>query len=217
MVRERGGNRSQEDAFIVTAFAGLCPDLSRLFPVRQPLEIDIGCGRGRFLLAKAREQPGVNFIGIDQISRRLQKLDRKAAEAGLENIRLIQGEASRLVQEKLEPGSVSAIYVFFPDPWPKRRHQSRRLISPEFITDVHTVLDRDGVIHICTDHDDYFAAISRLWGQDARFIPIPPAIPTDDQETDFGLLFRRDNRPVNRCSFRKGQRLVKLDSLAVSI
>ena len=203
MVRERGPNRDCQNVFLVTADAEGCTDLSRLFPVRRPLEIDIGCGRGRFLLAKAHERPDVNFIGIDQISLRLHKFDRRAAAAGLENIRLIQGDASRIMHEKLSPCSVSAFYVSFPDPWPKRRHHSRRLISPDFIADVHAALEQNGVIHVCTDHNDYFAAISNLWSQDVRFAAIPPPIPTDEQETDFGMLFRQEKRPVNRCSFRK--------------
>lgn len=212
MVRERVGSRNFPNAFIVTIAVESCHDASQLFPVRRPLQVDVGCGRGRFLLAKARENPNVNFLGIDRSTLRLKKLDRKAAEAGLDNIRLIQGDAERIVHEHLAPGSVAAFYVYFPDPWPKRRHHVRRLVSPDFIADIHAALDREGVIHLCTDHGDYFAAISRLWNGDARFGAVPPPIPTDDQETDFGMLFRRTHQPVYRCSFMKSRHLGTLDS-----
>jgi tRNA (guanine-N7-)-methyltransferase len=204
MVRERCSNRQFDNAFILRPDTPLREDgATSLFAVRQPLEVDLGCGRGRFLLARALHHPESNFLGVDRSLLRLQKLDRRAGAMGLTNIRLIQDDAALLVRERLAPGSVTAFYVYFPDPWPKRRHHPRRLVSGPFIDGVHRSLAPAGIIHLCTDHTDYFMAMRRLWEKDPRFESVSPLVPGEDEETDFGMLFRRAGQPINRCSFRK--------------
>lgn len=204
MVRERAGRKTFYDAFVVPAET-LSPgfDPRTLFPAPRPLEVDVGCGRGRFLLARAARNPGTDFIGIDRILLRLRKLDRRAVDAGLANIRVIRGDARHLVCEVFAPGTVSVFYVYFPDPWPKRRHHVNRLVAPPFVDGVHAALAAGGTIHLCTDHADYFAVMARLWLQDPRFEEVPPYVPPPDEETDFGMLFGGQDRAVQRCSFRK--------------
>jgi tRNA (guanine-N7-)-methyltransferase len=204
MVRERCSNRHFDNVFIVASSPSLsAAGLHGLFVTRQPVEVDLGCGRGRFLLARAHRHPHTNFVGIDRSLLRLQKLDRKAALLGLTNIRLVHGDAASVVRECLAPGSVTAFYVFFPDPWPKRRHHPRRLVSAPFLDSMHRALADGGIVHLCTDHADYFGAMDRLWQGDGRFERAPPLIPTEDEETDFGMLFRRAGQPIHRCSFRQ--------------
>jgi tRNA (guanine-N7-)-methyltransferase len=204
MVRERTKNRDFQDILIIpaaTAKPGL--NISSQFPAPGPLEVDIGCGRGRFIQARALGHPNVNFLGIDRVSLRLRKIDRRATQAGITNIRLIQGNAIQVIKEILPPCSVSVFYIFYPDPWPKRRHHCHRLVSPSFINLLHITLVEAGEIHLCTDHDDYFLAIRRLFTADSRFIEIPHFLPSAEEETDFGLLFTSQNRLAKRCSFRK--------------
>ena len=204
MVRERVNNRIFTDAFLCVPPDDNRPiSLSTLYPGNNPLEVDIGCGRGRFLLARARNQPHLNFLGIDQSRLRLRKIDRKAVAIGLSNIRLMNDDAARILP-CLPTESVQTFYVFFPDPWPKRRHHVRRLVSSAFIDLTFQALVSGGMIHLCTDHADYFSSITRCWCNDNRFLPADPFIPTEEEETDFGLIFRAQNRPTNRCSFRKG-------------
>ncbi|MEI8121883.1 MAG: tRNA (guanine(46)-N(7))-methyltransferase TrmB [bacterium] len=203
MVRERVKNRVFTDVFLLRHPLDNSPlPLSALYPHPNPLEVDIGCGRGRFLLARALGNPGVNFLGIDHSLLRLQKIDRKAVAAGVRNILLVNDDAVRAIP-CLPAGSVSTVYVFFPDPWPKRRHHSRRLVCPGFIDLVFQALRPGGEIHLCTDHADYFLTITRCWAGDRRFRPIEPFVPSDEEETDFGLIFKTQNRPAHRCSFRK--------------
>jgi tRNA (guanine-N(7)-)-methyltransferase len=203
MVRERVKNRTFTDAFLVECppEAGILP-LSSLFPDNHPLEVDVGCGRGRFLLARARNHPGVNYLGIDKSLLRLRKIDRKSVASGILNIRLINAEALHVLS-CLPAGTVTTIYVFYPDPWPKRRHHPRRLVSPAFIDLVFQALSPGGMIHLCTDHSDYFQAITRSWGKDPRFSPAPPFLPAEEEQTDFELIFNAQHSTAHRCSFQK--------------
>ena len=203
MVRERVKNKVFHDAFLLPAPQGeKSLPLHTCFPSSSPIEVDIGCGRGRFLLARAQGHPNVNFIGIDQSLLRLRKIDRKAVSRNLDNIRLVHADASRILA-MLPAQSISTFYVFFPDPWPKRRHHVRRLVSPSFINLIFQALAPRGSIHLCTDHADYFAWMLHHWRVETRFREIEPFIPTEEEETDFGVLFRNQNLPTNRCSFQK--------------
>lgn len=203
MVRERVNNRDFHDRFIVPAPPETGPlDFGGFYPSAQPLEVDIGCGRGRFLLARARSNPSINFLGIDRCLLRLRKIDRNAQAGGLENIRLVQGDAMHLLPLFTEC-STTTLYVFYPDPWPKRRHHPRRLVSSPFLNLVFRALIPGGVIHLCTDHPDYYDVFLKHWRADARFRECEPYIPPEEEETDFGLIFRAQNRSANRCSFQK--------------
>jgi tRNA (guanine-N7-)-methyltransferase len=204
MVRERTSARGFLDALIIPPVeAGPGLNVSSRFPAQGRLEVDVGCGRGRFLLAHASNHPDTNFLGIDRVLLRLRKIDRRACQAGLANIRLIQGDAIRVIEDTLPPLSVSVFYIFFPDPWPKRRHHCHRLISKTFIERIYTTLLESGVIHLCTDHDDYFLVMRKLFMADARFSEVPPFIPPTEEETDFEILFKNQDRTAKRCSFMK--------------
>ena len=203
MVRERITNRTFHDTFLVPP-----PGQDVLIPVEalyvtpQPLEVDIGCGRGRFLLGRAANCPHFNFLGIDLSLLRLRKIDRRAVAGKLVNIRLVHGEALRTLAA-LPPESVSTFYVYFPDPWPKRRHHVRRLVALPFVETITKALRPQGKIHLCTDHEDYFLAMQRVWRSDPRYSEIAPYLPAADEETDFCLLFKSQGLAANRCSFEK--------------
>lgn len=168
-----------------------------------PLEVDIGCGKGRFLLAHASAIPAHAFIGIDRMLKRLRRVDRRLRRAGLTNVRLVRVEAAYAVEYLLPAGSVTTYYVFFPDPWPKRRHHPRRLFSPLFLDALHRTLCPTGCVHIATDFLDYHAAIKTLFEKDPRFKAIAPFEPPEEERTDFELVFRQEQRPVGRCSFQR--------------
>lgn len=204
MARERASNRCFHDAYILPPCA---PDVSldpqAVFGRAAPLELDLGCGRGRFLTARAAAHPGINFLGVDRLLLRLRKLDRRAVEAGLRNIRLLRADAWASIRTHLPAGCLRTCYVFFPDPWPKRRHHGRRLVSHAFADAMDRLLEPGGVVHMATDHPDYFAAMQRVWDQDARFERVDAFVPTEEEETDFGLIFRAQGLPVGRCSYRR--------------
>lgn len=177
--------------------------LERMFPLRQPLEVDVGCGKGRFLLARAAACPGINYLGIDRMLKRLRKVDRKAARSGLANVRLVRVEAAYAIRHLLPSASVSAFYIFFPDPWPKRRHQRRRMLTAVFVDSLHTALAPGGPVHIATDNSEYFEGIHEAFRADPRFSEEPAPVLAEAERTDFEMDFIAFGATISRCTFRK--------------
>ena len=124
--------------------------------------VEIGFGGGEFLLDMAARQPEVNFLGIELSHKRVHKVALRLAKSGLSNVRLLCAAAEPFVADYLPLESVSAFWVNFPDPWPKRRHESRRLLQPRFMHSLAERLHPGGRIHIATDHCDYANWIDRV-------------------------------------------------------
>ena len=174
-------------------------DLEKIFRRKEPLHVDLGCGDGSFLCALAQRLPDKNFLGIERLSGRVRSSARKAAS--LDNVRLLQMESSYAVRYLLPAESVETFYLLFPDPWPKRRHQRRRIVTPDFLNSVHAALEHNGVIYIATDHLDYFRKIKEI-GESV------PGFAIDDGDVDlpqskFGLAFRQKGAPIYWLALRK--------------
>ena len=173
----------------------------KLFDPACPLELDCGCGKGRFLLARATAHPDVQFIGLDRMLSRIRKLDRKVQRAGLANVRLLRMEAFYSLQHLFPEHRLRTVYVLFSDPWPKRRHHARRLFSPEFLDILWSRLEIGGTVQVATDHLDYFDSIRKCLTADARFREVPHLIRNESEQTDFELIFRGQGLPVGECAF----------------
>lgn len=167
-----------------------------------PLEIDLGCGKGRFLLARAAKHPGVNYLGIDRMLRRIRKVDNRARRLDLENVRLLRVEAYYAVAHLLPPESVQTYYVFFPDPWPKARHEGHRLFNAPFLEALHRTLTPAGRVHFATDHAPYFEQVAAILAEDPRFLPDEPFILPDDEQTDFERYYA-GQKPIGRLCVRR--------------
>jgi tRNA (guanine-N7-)-methyltransferase len=105
-----------------------------VFPRRAPIEIDLGCGDGAFLMAMARANPERNFLGIERLLGRASKVCRKVAREDLKNARVLRLEVAHAVSNLLPADSIAAFHLLFPDPWPKRRHHRRRAFTTEFLS-----------------------------------------------------------------------------------
>ncbi len=167
-----------------------------------PLHVDVGCGKGRFLLARAARYPAVNFLGIDRMLRRIRKVENRARRLDLANIRLLRVEAYYAVAYLLPPAAVSTFYIFFPDPWPKARHEAHRLFNPQFLTALHRSLQPGGMVHVATDHWPYFEQLQGVFAADLRFAPTAPFVPEADEQTDFECYYR-ETKPIGRLSVQK--------------
>ncbi len=178
-------------------------DLQSLYGRSRPLEVDVGCGKGRFLIAKATANPEVSFLGIDRRLKRVQRVEKKLRQSGLSNVRLLLADAAYVIGRLLPPRSVSTFYIFFSDPWPKRRHHVRRLFAAELLDSLHAALSAGGSVHVATDHMDYFAGIRKLFSNDRRFEETAPYVTGEEEQTEFELTFLKLGQPVGRCSFRK--------------
>jgi len=178
-------------------------ELDGFLPPGAPLEVDLGCGAGRFLLARAAANPGTRYIGIDRMAARIRKLDARILRLGLRNVRILRAEAVHALEIHLPRRRVQTLYTHFPDPWPKRCHHRRRLFAQPHFTDLlATLLAPGGTLQIATDHADYFAHIQRVLEPDARFAPVPPMPRLPCEHTDFELIFRRQNLPVFEAAYQ---------------
>jgi tRNA (guanine-N7-)-methyltransferase len=132
------------------------PSLSDLYGNDNPVEIEIGCGKGKFLIARAMENPEVNFLGIDVVWKWMKYGVERSRKRRLTNIRFIKTDARELARYAVPDESISIFHVYFPDPWPKRRHRKRRLITGEFLSLLHSRLTNGGLIELATDYHDYY-------------------------------------------------------------
>jgi tRNA (guanine-N7-)-methyltransferase len=144
-------------------------DLGSLFPKPQPLEVELGCGDASFLVEWARRHPETNFIGVERLLGRMTKLDRKGRRAGLQNIRGVRIESSYFLQYLLPPQSASAIHIYFPDPWPKTRHQKNRLINDRFPALARAALAPRGAVFLRTDDGPYYSQMKEVFAAATGF------------------------------------------------
>ncbi|HET6428550.1 MAG TPA: tRNA (guanosine(46)-N7)-methyltransferase TrmB [Phycisphaerae bacterium] len=129
------------------------------FGNRRPVEIEIGTGKGAFLLRRAQQRPEINFLGIEWVPNYACYVADRARRAGLANVRLLRADAETLFKASLPDRSALRIHIYFPDPWPKRKHWSRRLVKVPFLADVRRVLQWGGQLALVTDHEGYFRQI----------------------------------------------------------
>jgi tRNA (guanine-N7-)-methyltransferase len=166
-------------------------DVGKLFPKAQPLEVELGAGDGSFLAKYAEAHREHNFIGVERLLGRLRKIEKKSLRAGLENVALFRIEASYFLEFLLPEKSVSALHVYFPDPWPKRKHRKNRLVNEPFAELVGKVLLPGGTIFLRTDDADYFSQMTRVFGAnpgfDKREVPAELLSFVTDFERNFHL------------------------------
>ncbi len=200
----RTNRRSFPEAEVVPE-SELAPlDLAQIFGRRAgPLEVDLGCGDGTFLVARAAENPERDFLGIERLPGRARGAARKIGDARLTNARILRFDILHAIRQLLPPRSVAVFHLLFPDPWPKRRHQNRRVVSEEFFRAAARALVAQGELRIATDHADYFAEIERLASAVPLFIPERDIALSASPATTFEARFRDDGAEIYRLSLRK--------------
>ena len=175
-------------------------DLEKIFGREALLHVDLGCGDGSFICALAERMPERNFLGIERLLGRIRAAARKAA--ALDNVRLLRMESSYAVRYLLPPGSVEIFYLLFPDPWPKRRHWRRRIMTPEFLRAISQALAENGRFVIATDHLDYFEKIEEVARANPDFtVALPSA--ADRPLTKFEQQFRAQGAAIHWLELRK--------------
>jgi tRNA (guanine-N7-)-methyltransferase len=127
-----------------------------IFGNDHPLEIDLGCGDGSFLIEMAQHYPERNFLGIERLLGRVRGVCKRIQELGLTNVMLLRLESQYTLEYLLAPASVSRLHLLCPDPWPKARHHKRRLVQQEFLHILHQILTPGGEFLFKTDHPEYY-------------------------------------------------------------
>lgn len=135
---------------------------TQLFARSAPVEVDLGCGDGSFLTALASQEQSHNFVGVERLAGRINSACRRVGRLGLTNVRVLRVDIAHAVASLVPPESVHAFYVLFPDPWPKRRHHVRRVVTADFLASIARALEPGGTLRMATDQRDYFNEMMRL-------------------------------------------------------
>ena len=177
-------------------------DLAELFARAQPLEAELGCGDASFLVEYARRHPDRNFIGVERLLGRMRKLDRKGRRAGLANLRGVRIESSYFLQYLLPPRAASALHVYFPDPWPKKKHHKNRLVNESFPALARAALAPGGAVYLRTDDADYFRQMTEVFGADKKLEEIETPAGLAELPTDFERDFNSKGIQTLRGAYR---------------
>jgi len=177
-------------------------DLVQLFGRNAPLHVDLGCGDGSFICEMAQQLSNSNFLGIERLTKRVEKVRQKAEK--IENVRVLRADTLFAVRDLLPESSVGTFYLLFPDPWPKRRHQFRRVFTRDFLDAIAVALEQEGILRVATDQLDYFRQIERLSRAHLQF-QVVPASPDESvlPLTRFEGKFRDQGAPIYRLTLRK--------------
>lgn len=178
------------------------------FPRPGPFELEIGCGKGGFLLHRARAHPERCFLGIEWANQIYLYAADRMARWGLENVRIMRTDALAFVVQHLADQCLSALHLYHPDPWPKRRHHKRRLVQPAFAAAVVRTLQPGAEWLIQTDHAGYFEWIRDVLDPVPELRPIPwdeaqCRAAEDWSGTNFEVKYTREGRAIYRSAYRR--------------
>jgi tRNA (guanine-N7-)-methyltransferase len=179
-------------------------DLAKLFPEDQPLEVELGSGDSSFLVEYARRQAGHNFIGVERLLGRIRKLDRKGRRAGLTNLRGVRIESSYFLEYLLPPHAAVALHIYFPDPWPKRKHRRHRLINERFPALARQALTPGGAVYLRTDDAHYFEQMTGVFAAEPAFRLMETPGELSALLTDFEKDFQARGITTLRAAYRVG-------------
>jgi tRNA (guanine-N7-)-methyltransferase len=140
-------------------------DWRELFGNDHPVELEIGIGKGTFITEQAKAHPQINYFGIEWARWFWRYASDRLRRNGCVNARTVRAEAGYFLAEFVADGSLSVVHIYFPDPWPKKRHHKRRLIQPPFLEQVHRALVSGGRLQVVTDHREYFDQIEQVVGE----------------------------------------------------
>ncbi len=182
---------------------GKFPPLSMLDCAPEITELDLGCGSGSFTAALAAKYPERKVFAADVMIGRLRKLVNRRNRMRLENLTVIRGEARYLVGRILPDRSVSRLHLLCPDPWPKLRHSGHRLLTCDFVSQIHRVLREDGFFHFSSDDAEYAAAVKKAAETSGLFVPDEKAVyDLQDIKSDFENRWLAQGKTVIHLGYR---------------
>lgn len=187
------------------AGAGAPAELDRLAGGSGEWELEIGFGKGRYLIRRARESPERRFLGIEMAAQYFRVLVERARKRRLGNLLAVRGEALYLLSAVLPRGFARAVHVYHPDPWPKARHHKRRLFDPETIDLVLGALSPGGSLFLGTDHLDYGELVTEILDRHpaVSYRRLPGPWP-DGPRTNYEAKYVEEGRPILRLEVTAG-------------
>lgn len=179
-------------------------DFPALFGRTAPVEVELGAGDGSFLLAHAAAHPDRDFVGVERLLGRLRKIDRKGRRLGLSNLRALRLEAGYVLEWMIPAASLHALHVYFPDPWPKRRHWKRRLVNERFVELAARAVAPGGTFFARTDDPAYFEQMTAVFdAAPALFERVPEPDGLLALKTDFESDFNAKGIPTLHAAWRR--------------
>ena len=184
-------------------------DFVQIFGRPGPVHIEIGSGKGTFLLGQARAQPSDNFLGIEWARKYYRYAVDRIGRWGLTNVRIIRTDAASFIIDSVPDDSVDCFHIYFPDPWPKKRHHKRRFICSTNLEHLIRCLKTAGQLRIATDHADYFEQIKLVLTERSDVLEeidfIKPASAESGEwvGTNFERKYIKDKRPIYTIATRK--------------
>lgn len=179
----------------------------RFFEDGGPVEIEIGCGKGRFIINSAVAYPHINYIGIERALRYFRIMKERVVRRELANVRLLRDDAEYFVERFIPDGAVSAYHVYFPDPWPKKRHRKRRLFNARFLEEIVRTLAAGGTLDFATDYVEYYEEILVLLEASERLDrqeEIPDRVKELGRDlTNFETKYTAEGRAIHRGAYVK--------------
>lgn len=197
-----------DDMIIPPPGPGEVLDFAALFGPGVPVEMEIGSGKGGFVLRQAKSHPDRNYLGIEWANKFYKYAADRMARWGLTNVRIMRTDARHFVIHRLAPGCLSALHVYHPDPWPKKRHVKRRLFQPTFVSAAVEALSPGARLAIQTDHAGYFEQIKEVTAARPELEPIPfvdedHGTVGQNLQTNFEIKYEREGRTFYRLAFSK--------------
>lgn len=196
-----------EDLVIRPPEAGGPLDFAAIFGwptgVRRPVELEVGCGKGRFLVGAAAAWPERDFVAVEQAGKLVRKVSVRAARAGLSNVRLWKGNAKDVLERLVLPASLARIHVYFPDPWPKRRQAKNRFFAGPMPELLARALEARGQVLLATDADPYFREVGVRLAEHGAFVRVLPDVFSDIPRGGFDAIFEGAGVPVFRGAWEK--------------
>ena len=186
-------------------------DFVRIFGRAGPVHIEIGCGRATFLLNQAIAQPEANFLGIERAGKFYRHAVDRIGRWAVRNVRIIRTDAAVFLTEFVREDSVDCFHIYFPDPWPKKRHRKRRFFCSANCQQMLRCLRPGGVIKLATDHAEYFEQIQAVLGAEAgrleetEFLPTAGAKIGEWVGTNFERKYLKEQRPIYTKAAKKRQ------------
>ena len=162
--RNPGARAAAESVMVATDGAAFALDLAALFGRSAPLEIEVGAGRGDFLIERAAACPERDFLAVELAASVARLMAARAGRRALRNLRVLVADARTIVNLMLPAASVAAYHIYFPDPWPKARHGKHRMLTPAVVAGLERTLAPGGLIHVASDVEEWAAAMFAMLG-----------------------------------------------------
>ncbi len=184
-------------------------DFAKLIGRPGGVHIEIGAGKGTFILNQAKAQPDANFLGIEWARKYYRYAVDRIGRWDLKNVRIIRTDAAVFLADFIPDNTVDFFHIYFPDPWPKNRHHKRRFFCPANLEHLIRCLKTGGQIRIATDHADYFEQIKEVLAarndklQEIEFLPAAGAEVGEWVGTNFERKYLKDQRPILTIAVRK--------------